>query len=72
MALPLPQFTDNNTAPTAGDVEFRVINASPSSPGGLVDVYIVPPGTDIGGLAPTDFGAELPARQHLPIFGLRH
>jgi Domain of unknown function (DUF4397) len=49
-------ITDNNTAPTAGNVEFRVINASPSSPGGLVDVYIVPPGTDILGLAPTISG----------------
>jgi Domain of unknown function (DUF4397) len=40
------QITDNNTTPTAGNVEFRIIDASPSSPGTL-DVYIVPPGTDI-------------------------
>jgi hypothetical protein len=39
------QFTDNNTAPTSGNVEFRIIHASPSTP--TVDVYIVPPGTDI-------------------------
>lgn len=39
------QFTDNNSAPTSGNVEFRIIHASPSSP--TVDVYIVPPGTDI-------------------------
>jgi hypothetical protein len=40
------QKTDNNTAPTSGNVEFRIIHAAPSSPG-TVDVYIVPPGTDI-------------------------
>jgi len=40
------QKTDNNTAPTSGNVEFRIIHAAPSSPG-AVDVYIVPPGTDI-------------------------
>src|SRR6266446_3302061 len=39
-------ITDNNAAPTSGNVEFRIIDASPSSPG-TVDVYIVPPGTDI-------------------------
>lgn len=39
------QFTDNNAAPTSGDVEFRIIHASPST--ATVDVYIVPPGTDI-------------------------
>jgi Domain of unknown function (DUF4397) len=31
---------DNNTAPQEGNVEFRVINASPSSPTDGVDVYI--------------------------------
>jgi hypothetical protein len=45
-ALAVLQKTDNNTAPTSGNVEFRIIDASPSSPG-TVDVYIVPPGTDI-------------------------
>jgi hypothetical protein len=35
-------YTDNNTAPASGKLEFRVINASPSSPGGLVDVYFEP------------------------------
>jgi hypothetical protein len=39
IALP---YTDNNTAPASGKLEFRVINASPSSPGGLVDVYFEP------------------------------
>jgi Domain of unknown function (DUF4397) len=32
-------LSDNNTAPAAGNVEFRVINASPSGPS-AVDVYI--------------------------------
>lgn len=35
-------FTDNNTAPTSGNLEFRIINASPSSPQGGVDIYIEP------------------------------
>jgi Domain of unknown function (DUF4397) len=45
------QITDNNTAPTSGNVEFRIIDASPSAPG-TVDVYIVPPGTDINQVNP--------------------
>jgi hypothetical protein len=45
------QITDNNSAPTSGNVEFRIIDASPSSPG-TVDVYIVPPGTDINQVNP--------------------
>jgi len=39
-------LTDNNAAPTAGNIEFRIVDASPSAPTS-VDVYIVPPGTDI-------------------------
>jgi hypothetical protein len=35
-------YTDNNTAPPSGKLAFRIINASPSSPGGLVDVYFEP------------------------------
>jgi hypothetical protein len=35
----LLQITDNIPLPPAGDVEFRVIHASPSGPG-VVDVYI--------------------------------
>jgi Domain of unknown function (DUF4397) len=42
---------DTNTAPTSGNVEFRIINASPSGPAS-VDVYIVPPGTDIANVTP--------------------
>jgi Domain of unknown function (DUF4397) len=49
-------LTDNNTAPTAGNGEFRVVNASPSSPGGSVDAYLVPPGTNIGAVSPNVSG----------------
>jgi hypothetical protein len=37
---------DNNAVPFENQEEFRVINASPGSPTGGVDVYIVPPGTE--------------------------
>lgn len=40
-------ITDDNTPPSAGNVEVRVINASLNSPTHGVDVYIVPPGADI-------------------------
>ncbi|MFI5118418.1 MAG: DUF4397 domain-containing protein [Terriglobales bacterium] len=49
----LLQFTDNNTAPTSGNVEFRVIHAAPSA--GPMDVYIVQPGTDITQVNPPTF-----------------
>lgn len=38
-------FTDNNTAPTSGDVSVRVINACDAV--GPVDVYINPAGTNL-------------------------
>lgn len=38
-------FTDNKTAPSSGNIEIRVINASATL--GSADVYIVPSGTDI-------------------------
>jgi hypothetical protein len=45
-------LTDNNTAPTSGNVEFRIVHASPSGTT-PVDVYIVnPPGTNISTLTP--------------------
>ena len=52
-------ITDNNTAPVTGNVEFRIINGSPSAPGGAVDVYIIPPDTGIGGLTPQVSSLEL-------------
>lgn len=36
-------LADNNTPPMGTNVEFRIINASPGSPAGGVDVYIVAP-----------------------------
>jgi Domain of unknown function (DUF4397) len=47
-------LVDNNTIPTSGNVEFRIVNASPSSPATGLDIYIVPPGTDI-----TDFTPQI-------------
>ncbi len=44
-------ITDNNAAPTSGNIEFRVIHASPSGTTPL-DVYIVPPATDITNVTP--------------------
>jgi hypothetical protein len=56
-ALAALQITDNNTAPTSGNVEFRIIHASPSGTH-PVDVYIVPPLTDITGLQPQISGLD--------------
>jgi hypothetical protein len=42
---------DENAAPASGNVEFRVINASPSGPNGIpgaVDIYMVPVGSNAG------------------------
>ena len=45
-------ITDNNAVPTAGDVEIRIIDGSANTPQGGFDVYIVPPGANIGTLTP--------------------
>ncbi len=42
-------LTDNNTAPTTNTLTYRVINGSPSSPGGSVDVYFY---QTVGGAIP--------------------
>lgn len=52
-----PLKTDTNTAPTSGNVEFRIIHASPSNQTPL-DVYIVPPGTDISNVTPQIGGSN--------------
>jgi hypothetical protein len=69
-------FTDSHTAPTtSGDISIRVIYSvsNPSS----VDVYVVPPGTNIAGTTPTFPGvafstasqyASLPAGNYQVIF----
>jgi uncharacterized protein DUF4397 len=43
-------LADNNTAPASGQVEIRVVNASPGLP--TEDVYIVAPGTDLNTVGP--------------------
>jgi hypothetical protein len=45
-------LVDDNTVPVSGNVEFRIINVSPSSPLNGLDVYFVPPGTDITNFTP--------------------
>jgi len=45
-------LTDNNRPPTSGNVEFRIVNVSLNSPASGVDVYFVPPGTDITSYTP--------------------
>ncbi len=43
-------LTDGNTAPTTGDIEIRVVNASPGI--GSADIYIVPSGSSLTTVAP--------------------
>src|SRR6202007_2306206 len=43
--------TDDNSAPSSGNIKIRVINASPSI--GTIDVYVVVLGTSISGISPT-------------------
>jgi hypothetical protein len=52
-------ITDNNAVPTAGNVEIRIIDGSANTPQGGFSVYIVPPGTNIGGVAPQISGLLL-------------
>ncbi len=49
--LNVVELSDNNTAPTSGDVKIRVVNAAQSL--GTMDVYIVAPGTDLSTISPT-------------------
>jgi hypothetical protein len=49
-SISLAPYTDDNTAPTSGNVKLRFINAGPSV--GSVDVYVVTSGNGIGGLSP--------------------
>jgi hypothetical protein len=51
----LVSYPDNNTAPATGNIEFRVLHASPSDQT-AVDVYIVPPASGIGGVTPNYVG----------------
>jgi hypothetical protein len=47
-------LTDNNTAPAAGNVKIRAVNAATAA--GNVDVYVTAPGADITAIAPTFAG----------------
>jgi Domain of unknown function (DUF4397) len=44
-------LTDNNTPPSAGNMNLRIINAAPSL--GTADVYVVAPGTNLRTVSPT-------------------
>jgi hypothetical protein len=43
-------LTDDATAPASGEFKLRVVNAAPAL--GPVDVYVVPPGTDLTTVSP--------------------
>jgi hypothetical protein len=47
----LTVFTDNNTAPSAGNLNLRIINGSPGL--GTADVYVVAPGTNLNTVTPS-------------------
>src|SRR5262249_41959182 len=43
--------TDDNSAPSSGNIRIRIIHDAPDGPGNI-DVYIVAPGTDITTVSP--------------------
>ncbi len=43
-------LTDDNSAPTSGNVKLRVVHAAPSAP--AVDVYLTAPGADLNSATP--------------------
>jgi hypothetical protein len=44
-------LTDDNSAPSSGQMKLRVVNASPDV--GNLDVYVVSPGKNLQGMSPT-------------------
>jgi hypothetical protein len=60
-------FQDDNLEPVSGNEEYRIINASINTPAKGVDVYIVPPGTDISLYTPNytalSLGQQTPYQQ---------
>jgi hypothetical protein len=53
-SIALAPYTDDNTAPTTGNVKLRIIQAAPTvaASGEGVDVYVVPTGSGIAGTNP--------------------
>ena len=53
-SIALAPYTDDNTAPTTGNVKLRIIQAAPTvaASGQGVDVYVVPTGSGIAGTNP--------------------
>ena len=53
-SIALAPYTDDNTAPTTGNVKLRIIQAAPTvaASGQGVDVYVVPTGQGIAGTNP--------------------
>jgi trimeric autotransporter adhesin len=45
-------LVDNNSAPSSGNFNIRVINASPAMGSAGVDVYVIASGTSISGVSP--------------------
>jgi hypothetical protein len=43
-------LTDDNTAPTTGNIKLRIVNAAPGL--GTVDVYVLSPNTNVQGASP--------------------
>jgi hypothetical protein len=43
-------FSDDNVAPTSGSIKLKFIHVAPSA--GNIDIYVITPGTGIGGLSP--------------------
>jgi hypothetical protein len=43
-------FSDDNVVPASGNVKLKFIHVAPSA--GSVDIYVISPGTGIGGLSP--------------------
>lgn len=50
-------FTDNNKAPSSGNISVRAINAVDPAITGSVDVYIVSPGTDVNTVSAATFSS---------------
>jgi hypothetical protein len=52
-------LTDDNSAPSSGQMKLRVVNASPDV--GKLDVYVVSPGKSLQGVSPTVSSLEFQA-----------